>query len=445
MGRHLFCACVVLFAAALSVLSVRATETTRVEVRVHVTDNQGRPVPGVSVTLEKRGGTFWDFFAATSDMTGDATLTDVDVSGTFDLVVRRSHYTPKSTVITIAPGQHSAMSVRMEVEGAGVSGGAAAAAATIRGERELAVVVEGRNAAGEIVPVHYATLYDSRGNEIAMTDYNGHASVRHNVEPGESARLTAEAVHWESKTESFIAGALNGLTDSITFVLEPEVQRTLTVEVLNAETNHPVASASVTLYKPVSFPGTALANGSTGATGEIRFEGESLANAFYNGTLRVGVKASGYTAGIQEVGESSEQEARYLFYLKPAAQHATLVGNWTLASGCSYAGGGKEPNKLHRVAGPMTIERATGAGAYSGRLNGSDMGATIDSASLVGEIVTLVLHPRWYAEEGVNWSAGGWVSRLHLNGKLSTDGHEITGTIIHNGPPPDCEFTMTRR
>jgi hypothetical protein len=233
-------------------------------------------------------------------------------------------------------------------------------------------------------------------------------------------------------------------------LLDNSVSVALTVEVLDSETDKPLASAKVTLYKPGKFPGTAIASKSTGANGEAVFSQQAVGQAKVAGAARVGATLKGFTPTVQDVAAALllQQGKRYVVYLKPTA--ATLAGTWTLSTGCSYAGGGTDPNKMHKLTGPLKIERASN-GSYSGRFGeGAAMGGNVESASLAGEIATLNLHPTFYSEDPKpggqdDFNNGhGWASRLQLHGKLSSDAHEITGTVTHNGPKPDCDFTMTR-
>ena len=71
----------------------------------------------------------------------------------------------------------------------------------------------------------------------------------------------------------------------------------------------------------------------------------------------------------------------------------------------------------------MVIKMANGA--YNGTVVGSQVGSTIDSGSLVGNKVDLIVHPRWYSDDPPQKKrdfTGGWVSVLEFGGVLTPDG-----------------------
>ena len=219
------------------------------------------------------------------------------------------------------------------------------------GEHAVEIRVRGRKN-GQLVPVHYAVIYDENGKKVAMTGYDGMAhGMVPDIPPGETYRLTAEANHWKNATQSVVAGGasnvqlhqpfgaiLSGGTyrDIADFVLDPEQtaeHSTLTVEVLNHDDDKPIGGASVTLYKGSGFPGKAIARGTTDPHGEIAFDSETMADARASGEAKIGATHGGFSANTQSV--SSEElgggEHRFVMYLRPrkaGSSQYDLSGQW---------------------------------------------------------------------------------------------------------------------
>jgi 5-hydroxyisourate hydrolase-like protein (transthyretin family) len=84
---------------------------------------------------------------------------------------------------------------------------------TPESDRVLHIRVQGKKGS-QLLPVHYATIYDVQGNKLATTGYDGRATVRHHEALGETVVLRAvpsampgNDESWEPASSSFIVGA----------------------------------------------------------------------------------------------------------------------------------------------------------------------------------------------------------------------------------------------
>lgn len=317
-----------------------------VKVVIHVADSNGTRIAGQTIYITKKDGGFYDIASAVTDDAGNATINEALAPGVW-LVEHHQGFggtwSDAHATFEIGPGRTS---YQISLPLAHSGGRVANTPPTPPGSRELAIRVQGRDKNGQVVPVHYAAIYDSRGREIVMTDINGKAVVRHDLPLGEMYELKAEANHWKTGTSSFTVGAAEGgsrLTlqnDYVNFMLSPSVASgaPLTVEVLDRKTDKPIRGASITLYKPNKFPGTAIATKSGDAKGEATFDGDQISEAQLNGNARVGAKASGYDNAVQDVtaelfsqaDANTGGEARYVVYLKKKAYNGAfdMSGQW---------------------------------------------------------------------------------------------------------------------
>jgi 5-hydroxyisourate hydrolase-like protein (transthyretin family) len=395
-----------------------------VRVVIHVAGN-GAPVAGETIYMEKQDGGFYDITSAETNVFGNADISEALAPGTW-IVRYMGRYggvwNPGKTTIVITPGRNL-YGVDLPLTR---STSRLSTTPVTPGARGLAIRVQGRNWDGTVVPVHYATIYDTRGNVVVTTGYDGRANIRHDLPLGELYTLTAEALHWQPQKASFTVGAASGGTtltlindyvnfmlrpqqsvasltvevvdrdtekpidavlvtlykhkstsavvgtmrsdsegkalftsvalsqaqldgvalvgvkvngygsqsrdvtlssenDYMTFDLERSEAASLTVDVLDHDTDKPVKTASITLYKPNKFPGTAVATRVTAADGTGAFDADLFAEALLDGNARVGVKAPGYASAVQNV-ERTGKEVRTIVYLK---RQIKTVPKWT--------------------------------------------------------------------------------------------------------------------
>lgn len=213
-----------LFACHVAVFARDLPPTVTVIIQLsNATD--GGPAPGCNVYLEKIGGGFMDFAAGTSNQDGTVAITAPMSPGQWYVDYHGGSFKAMREIITIVPGKLSyafAYSLPRTANRINYT----PPKPVQQGERALTIRVRGRLANGQIVPVHYATIYSAKGDSpIATTNYDGLVQVRHNVPLGETMTLRAEATKWRTASSSFIAGASEGGTgltradDYINFML----------------------------------------------------------------------------------------------------------------------------------------------------------------------------------------------------------------------------------
>ncbi|HEX5275904.1 MAG TPA: hypothetical protein VFW34_11610 [Candidatus Rubrimentiphilum sp.] len=203
-------------------------------------------------------------------------------------------------------------------------------------EATLNFVVHGKTAKSWTA-VHFATIYDAEGHHLTTTDYNGHGTARVKTKLGEPYTVKVDGgSRWKSATKEILIGAAAGIGttvayNNVDFLLDPaQAAKELTVEVLNHETDKPVAAASVTIYKPDHFPGTAVAHATTDAHGLAKFDAEEVGSALLNGEARVGATHGGSKSEIQTLASSLLQgEApKYVLYMKEKQETTKWSGTW---------------------------------------------------------------------------------------------------------------------
>ncbi len=243
---------------------------------------------------------------------------------------------------------------------------------------ELAISVVGQSSSGR-VPVHNATIYDGEGHHLVTTDYNGKASVHVKVMTnGEPYTIKVDAgSRWKPASKEIFGGprGSNGTVPynltggrAVTVVLEPSTTaKELTVEVLNHDTDKPVGSATVTLYKPNKFPGTAVAHAETNLEGLATFSSDEVAEAVLNGSAHVGATHGGSKSTVQTLSSELLQgeSPKYVLYLTETEETTKWSGTW--------------------YQGPYKIQVSGGNGSMSYTfLRASDVGTccpTIDQGS----------------------------------------------------------------
>jgi hypothetical protein len=199
---------------------------------------------------------------------------------------------------------------------------------------ELAVQVYGKKN-GKRTSVHFASIYDAAGKHLGTTNYAGALTVKVKATLGEPYVVKVDATHWKPATDSVIAGSVGAAGTTMyahaNFLLDPEVEaKQLTVEVLNHDTDKPVASATVTLYKPTGFPGTAVAHATTNAEGLATFDAEEIDGALLNGSTHVAASHGGSKSAVQTIAGSLLQgdSPKYLIYLTDKAEKTAWSGTW---------------------------------------------------------------------------------------------------------------------
>jgi hypothetical protein len=242
---------------------------------------------------------------------------------------------------------------------------------------ELIISVVGQSSKGH-VPVHNATIYDGEGHHLVTTDYNGKASVHVKVMTnGEPYAIKVDGgSRWKAASKEIFGGPRdsNGTVPynlkggrAVTVVLEPTTAKELTVEVLNHDTDKPVGSATVTLYKPNTFPGTPVAHAETDSEGLATFSSDQVDEAMLNGSAHVGASHGGSKSTVQTLsGELLQGEApKYVLYLTETEEKTKWSGTW--------------------YQGPYTIQVSGGNSSLSfTTLRQSDLGTccpTIDQGS----------------------------------------------------------------
>ncbi|HET9394241.1 MAG TPA: hypothetical protein VFO29_12065 [Candidatus Rubrimentiphilum sp.] len=305
-------------------------------------------------------------------------------------------------------------------------------------EVELSFTIQGQGKNG-LVPVHNASVYDNEGRHLVTTDYGGHAHVTVKVPVGETYIVKVDAgSRWKPASKEIIGGPrgssgavpynLSG-SRSVAFVLEPSVAaKELTVEVLNHDTGKPVPSATVTIYKPDHFPGTAVAHATTDAHGLATFDAEEVASAVLNGEARVGAAHGGSKSAVQTLSVSllSGETPHYLLYLRETEVKTNWSGTW--------------------YNGPYTMQVSGGAGSLGYQFLRSDGAGTccplIDqgggSCTVHGNVATCTENAH-YHDSGKDVQRSSTVT-LTLSGQtISTVGKIKTASItLSSGQPcPD--------
>jgi hypothetical protein len=202
-------------------------------------------------------------------------------------------------------------------------------------EATLAFFVRGKSGNGTTT-VHFASIYDAEGHHLLTTDYNGHGTAHVKAKLGEPYIVKVDAgSRWKPATKEILVGAAAGgatvAYNRVNFVLEPaQAAKELTVEVLNHETDRPVAAATVTIYKPDHFPGTAVAHATTDAHGLAKFDAEEVGSALLKGEARVGASHGGSKSEVQTLAASllEGESPKYVLYIKEKQENTKWSGTW---------------------------------------------------------------------------------------------------------------------
>ncbi len=271
---------------------------------------------------------------------------------------------------------------------------------------ELHISVVGQGSSGR-VPVHNASVYDSEGRHLVTTDYDGIANVSVKVPAnGEPYTIKVDAgSRWKPASKELFGGprGSNGTVPhnlaggkSVMVVLEPSTTaKELTVEVLNRDTDKPVHSATVTLYKPNRFPGTAVAHAETDSEGLARFSSAEVEEAMLNGSARVGAAHGGSKSAVQTLASQllDGESPKYLLYLKEteetkrggcsadeAAVFSKMEGSWkssnlhvTIGGSCNKATGTMEWREYCSSFDDPNNKDRKYPGTFTGRMVGAGL------------------------------------------------------------------------
>jgi hypothetical protein len=289
----------------------------------------GKLVPVHYATVYDRN----DRHIATTDYAGHATARVKEVMGeTVTLRAEGSHWRDATSSFIVGASEGGTRLTRNDDYVNFVLNGTGEAQAE---DLELAVRVRGLKN-GKHVTVHFASIYDAQGHHLGTTNYAGAATVHVKAPLGESFVVKVDATHWKPATETVIAGTAGGAGQTsayshVDFLLQPDVAGAkLTVEVLDRESDKPIQSASVTLYKPTAFPGVRIAHGTTNHKGEVTFDAEETESALLNGEARVGASHGGSEPQVQTIAGSllTGEAPRYVIYLKEKKEITRWSGVW---------------------------------------------------------------------------------------------------------------------
>ncbi len=269
----------------------------------------------------------------TTDYNGNADVQVVEVMGeTVTVHADGSHWREGTGSFIVGASEGTRMTrnddyVRVVLNGSGDN---------LTEEATLNFLVRGKTAKGSTA-VHFATIYDAEGHHIATTDYAGRGTARVKAKLGEPYLVKVDGgSRWKSASKEVLIGASAGIGSTVSynhvnFLLDPaQAARELTVEVLNHDTDKPVPAATVTIYKPDHFPGTAVARASTNSQGLVTFDAEEVGSALLNGEARVGATHGGSKSAVQTLAASllEGESPRYVLYLTEKQENTNWSGTW---------------------------------------------------------------------------------------------------------------------
>jgi len=268
----------------------------------------------------------------TTDYEGNATARVLEVMGeTVTLHADGSHWREGtgSFIVGASEGTRTTRNddyVRIVLNGTGDN---------LTEEATFAFFIRGKSGKGTTT-VHFASIYDGEGHHLVTTDYNGHGTAHVSAKLGEPYSIKVDAgSRWKPASKEIIVGAASGgatvAYNRVDVVLEPaQAAKELTVEVLNHETDQPVAAATVTIYRPNHFPGTAVAHATTDAHGLAKFDAEEVDSALLNGEARVGATHGGSKSEVQTLAASllEGESPKYVLYIKDKQENTKWSGTW---------------------------------------------------------------------------------------------------------------------
>jgi hypothetical protein len=271
----------------------------------------------------------------TTDYNGDATARVLEVMGeTVTVHADGSHWREGTGSFIVGASEGVRITrnddyVRIVLNGEGDN---------LTEEATLTFTVHGKsNGRSGWTAVHFATIYDEAGHHLVTTDYAGHGTAHVKAKLGEAYVVKVDGgSRWKPASKDVLIGGAGGIgatvaSNRIDFLLEPaQAAKELTVEVLNHETDKPVAAASVTIYKPNHFPGTPVARATTDAHGLAKFDAEEVDSALLNGEARVGATHGGSKSAVQTLAASllEGESPKYVLYLNEKQETTKWSGTW---------------------------------------------------------------------------------------------------------------------
>jgi hypothetical protein len=270
----------------------------------------------------------------TTDYNGNATAYDREAMGeTVTMQAQGSHWREATSSFIVGASEHGTNFTRNDDYVNFVLNGDVTSQLE---DLELAIRVRGKkNTKQGWTTVHFASIYDAAGKHLGTTDYNGMLTVKVKATLGEPYVVKVDATHWKPASEEVLVGSIGAggtvVYNHVDFMLNPEVEaKSLTVEVLNHDTDKPAASATVTLYKPTGFPGTAVGHATTNGDGLATFDAEEIDSALLNGQAHVAASHGGSKSSVQTIAASLLQgdAPKYLIYLTDKAETTAWSGTW---------------------------------------------------------------------------------------------------------------------
>lgn len=308
-------------------------------VKVTVTFADGTPAQGVRVSLDQRGGHWIDYYVATTDEVGVATVVcepfshETTASGVYDVTLYGSGVKWTTGELTIKKvGDQNTFERSFTVEKTpGYRSdrvlariGQRLTAKRSEGFRQLTVYIREKGSDGLLKPLAGASVFVP-GRGILTSDGDGNVEVRHDYPPGESISLVAELAGYQTAEGGFMVGvgsnALTSFEDKTVIVLEKlkaVEPLKLEVKVLDHDTDKALPHAMVsivtlsrTLVDPVQADLLGVA--------EMELDLSKV------GTVDIGTRTSleGYTTSVSVIGsellKGSDQPRLLTVYLTKLA------------------------------------------------------------------------------------------------------------------------------
>ncbi|HET9393873.1 MAG TPA: hypothetical protein VFO29_10200 [Candidatus Rubrimentiphilum sp.] len=402
-------------------------------VTVTVTDETGAPIPERAVTMYYSLPAFdpntTGRITAVTDASGVATLAGNLFTGTWRLRVNGgSQFDNALTEVVISPDQHSyQQAITLHRRRGG----------RFSEQRSIVIDVFGVAPDGSRVPIAGATVSDASGN-TAVTGSGGRATMTHNGVIGDLRAFTAtppDGAMWKPNSNTAVigrgAGNTTGVSDYLLIELQPgpayhapngNTEKTLTISVLDHDTDQPVSGAVVNL---IGTAGQTLTTGTTAAQGELYF---ARLNG-YTDALRVQVLANGYRGALQNVPAElfDNGNAVYTVYLYKAA---VWQGRW-VGTDTTFTIGPTDMSGVFFITYERTVQNLNETGTFGCRVDPSQYG----TASC-----------NWQGRGVYHYDSGDVTGNTSGTATLIMQGdNTITMTITRTNPnPATYSFSITR-